>query len=117
MAVAIIGGTIISTLLTLLVVPSFYDSIEIARERRRLKFRARAALRQSGRGVPGHARRERWATLLFLRFFYRVVRCGDGTQHAGGASRGARRATRWITGAGRLCRASQALAAREIPAR
>jgi HAE1 family hydrophobic/amphiphilic exporter-1 len=31
MAVAIIGGTITSTLLTLLVIPSFYDSIEIAR--------------------------------------------------------------------------------------
>jgi HAE1 family hydrophobic/amphiphilic exporter-1 len=33
MAVAIIGGTITSTLLTLLVIPSFYDSIEIWRER------------------------------------------------------------------------------------
>ncbi len=32
MAVAIIGGTITSTLLTLLVVPSFYDSIELRRE-------------------------------------------------------------------------------------
>ncbi len=57
MAVAIIGGTIVSTMLTLLVVPSFYDSIEIARERAGLKFRARAALRQSGRRVPDHARR------------------------------------------------------------
>jgi HAE1 family hydrophobic/amphiphilic exporter-1 len=33
MAVAIIGGIITSTLLTLLVVPTFYDSIELARER------------------------------------------------------------------------------------
>ncbi|MDE2081749.1 MAG: efflux RND transporter permease subunit [Burkholderiales bacterium] len=33
MAVAIIGGTITSTLLTLLVIPSFYDSIETARDR------------------------------------------------------------------------------------
>jgi HAE1 family hydrophobic/amphiphilic exporter-1 len=33
MAVAIIGGTITSTLLTLLVIPSFYDSIEIWRDR------------------------------------------------------------------------------------
>jgi HAE1 family hydrophobic/amphiphilic exporter-1 len=33
MAVAIIGGTITSTLLTLLVVPTFYDSIELARDR------------------------------------------------------------------------------------
>ncbi len=32
LAIAIIGGTITSTLLTLLVVPTFYDSIEIARE-------------------------------------------------------------------------------------
>ena len=73
MAVAIIGGTVVSTMLTLLVVPSFYDSIEIASERRRLKFRARAAL-----GNPVVAflvtLGERWATILFLRFFYRVVR-------------------------------------------
>jgi HAE1 family hydrophobic/amphiphilic exporter-1 len=47
MAVAIIGGTIVSTLLTLLVVPSFYDSIEIARERAALKYHARAALGNS----------------------------------------------------------------------
>jgi hydrophobic/amphiphilic exporter-1 (mainly G- bacteria), HAE1 family len=33
MAVAIIGGTITSTLLTLLVIPSFYDSIEIWRDK------------------------------------------------------------------------------------
>jgi len=32
MATAIIGGTITSTILTLLVVPSFYDSIELTRE-------------------------------------------------------------------------------------
>ena len=43
MAVAIIGGTVVSTMLTLLVVPSFYDSIEIARERAALKFHARGA--------------------------------------------------------------------------
>jgi HAE1 family hydrophobic/amphiphilic exporter-1 len=43
MAVAIIGGTITSTLLTLLVIPSFYDSIEIARDRAVAKFRRRAA--------------------------------------------------------------------------
>jgi HAE1 family hydrophobic/amphiphilic exporter-1 len=42
MAVAIIGGTITSTLLTLLVVPTFYDSIEIARDRAVAKFRRRA---------------------------------------------------------------------------
>jgi HAE1 family hydrophobic/amphiphilic exporter-1 len=42
MAVAIIGGTITSTLLTLLVVPTFYDSIEIAKDRAQAKFRRRA---------------------------------------------------------------------------
>jgi len=44
MAVAIIGGTIVSTLLTLLVVPSFYDSIEIASDRASAKMHARADL-------------------------------------------------------------------------
>ncbi len=41
MAVAIIGGVITSTLLTLLVIPSFYDSIETARDRAVAKFKAR----------------------------------------------------------------------------
>jgi HAE1 family hydrophobic/amphiphilic exporter-1 len=41
MAIAIIGGTITSTILTLLVVPTFYDSIEIARDRAFAKFHAR----------------------------------------------------------------------------
>jgi HAE1 family hydrophobic/amphiphilic exporter-1 len=41
MAIAIIGGTITSTILTLLVVPTFYDSIEIARDRAIAKFHAR----------------------------------------------------------------------------
>ncbi|MES2069409.1 MAG: efflux RND transporter permease subunit [Pseudomonadota bacterium] len=42
LAVAIIGGTITSTILTLLVVPTFYDSIEITRDRAIAKFRRRA---------------------------------------------------------------------------
>ena len=42
MAVAIIGGTITSTLLTLLVIPSFYDSIEVSRDRMVAKFKQRA---------------------------------------------------------------------------
>ena len=41
-ACAIIGGTITSTLLTLLVVPTFYDSIEIARDRMVAKYGRRA---------------------------------------------------------------------------
>ena len=73
LAVAIIGGTITSTLLTLLVVPTFYDSIEIAHDRMLAKFRRRA---------------ERWnvllafvttlvealLTLLLLRLIYRSLR-------------------------------------------
>jgi HAE1 family hydrophobic/amphiphilic exporter-1 len=43
MAVAIIGGVITSTLLTLLVVPTFYDSIEISRDRAIAKFHRRNA--------------------------------------------------------------------------
>jgi HAE1 family hydrophobic/amphiphilic exporter-1 len=43
MAVAIIGGIITSTILTLLVIPTFYDSIEIARDRAVAKFHAREA--------------------------------------------------------------------------
>ncbi len=42
LAIAIIGGTITSTLLTLLVVPTFYDSIEIARDRMIAKYGRRA---------------------------------------------------------------------------
>jgi HAE1 family hydrophobic/amphiphilic exporter-1 len=45
MAIAIIGGTITSTFLTLLVVPAFYDSIEIARDRMLAKFRRRSETR------------------------------------------------------------------------
>ncbi|MCA0174918.1 MAG: efflux RND transporter permease subunit [Proteobacteria bacterium] len=43
MAVAIIGGVITSTLLTLLVIPSFYDSIETSRDRMLAKFHRRDA--------------------------------------------------------------------------
>jgi hypothetical protein len=73
MAVAIIGGTVVSTMLTLLVVPSFYDSIEIARERAGIKFRARAAYRNPFVAFLLTAG-EVIATLYFFRFFYRVVR-------------------------------------------
>jgi len=77
MAVAIIGGVITSTLLTLLVIPSFYDSIEIARDRALAKF---------------HARSERWnpfyafvvtfveglLTLLLLRAVWRLIKRAFG---------------------------------------
>jgi len=42
LAIAIIGGTVTSTILTLLVVPSFYDSIELARDRFVAKVHIRA---------------------------------------------------------------------------
>ena len=42
MAVTIIGGTITSTLLTLLVIPCFYDSIEMMAVRFGMKFRSRS---------------------------------------------------------------------------
>ena len=57
MAVAIIGGTITSTLLTLLVVPTFYDSIEISRDRAFAKFRRRARTLEPLLRVRRHARR------------------------------------------------------------
>jgi len=73
MAVAIIGGTITSTLLTLLVVPTFYDSIEITRDSMVAKFKYRE---------------ERWNTavafvltfveailaLTFVRLVYRLLK-------------------------------------------
>jgi HAE1 family hydrophobic/amphiphilic exporter-1 len=40
MATAIIGGTITSTILTLLIIPSFYDSIELTREAWARRFQA-----------------------------------------------------------------------------
>ncbi len=59
MAIAIIGGTITSTLLTLLVVPTFYDSIEIAKDRMIAKF---------------HRRDERWgAALAFVLTFVEAI--------------------------------------------
>jgi HAE1 family hydrophobic/amphiphilic exporter-1 len=72
MAVAIIGGTITSTMLTLLVVPTFYDSIEIARDRAIAKFRRRAE-----RWNPALAFAativEAFLALLLVRFAYRTV--------------------------------------------
>jgi hypothetical protein len=79
MAVAIIGGTIVSTMLTLLVVPSFYDSIEIARERAGHKFRARTAYLNPALAFL-ITFGEVLATLYCLRFFWRVVRALVGIQ-------------------------------------
>jgi hypothetical protein len=73
MAVAIIGGTITSTLLTLLVVPTFYDSIEIARDRAFAKFRRRA-LRSNPLVAFLATLAEAFLTLIFVRFLYRAVK-------------------------------------------
>src|SRR5207253_2142208 len=75
MAVAIIGGTITSTLLTLLVVPTFYDSIEIARDRAIAKFRGRA-LRWNPFLAFVTTLGEAFMTLLGLRWIYRTARRG-----------------------------------------
>lgn len=80
MAVAIIGGTITSTLLTLLVVPTFYDSIEIARDRAVAKFNARAG-RWNALTAFLVTLFEAILTLVFVRFVYRLLR----TRSAGSA--------------------------------
>jgi HAE1 family hydrophobic/amphiphilic exporter-1 len=73
MAVAIIGGTITSTLLTLLVIPSFYDSIEIWRDRAVAKYRRRE---QRWHAAPAFVLTlfEAIATVLMLRFLWRSAR-------------------------------------------
>ena len=77
MAVAIIGGTITSTLLTLLVVPTFYDSIEISRERAVAKYQARA-----GRMNPFVAFlttfSEAILAILLVRWLYRLLKNRGG---------------------------------------
>ena len=72
LAIAIIGGTITSTLLTLLVVPTFYDSIEIARESMMQKMRVRMSRYPA---IVGFAMTmlEALCTLLLLRFAYRML--------------------------------------------
>jgi HAE1 family hydrophobic/amphiphilic exporter-1 len=72
MAVAIIGGTITSTILTLLVVPSFYDSIEIARDKAVAKFRSRVP-RFTMVGAFVLTLIEAILTLLMVRFVFRLL--------------------------------------------
>jgi HAE1 family hydrophobic/amphiphilic exporter-1 len=70
MAVAIIGGTITSTLLTLLVVPTIYDSIEISRDRAIAKFRRRAQRRNPAVAFV-LTLGEAFLTLFGIRWLYR----------------------------------------------
>jgi HAE1 family hydrophobic/amphiphilic exporter-1 len=72
MAVSIIGGTITSTLLTLLVVPTFYDSIEIARDRAKAKYRRREA-RWNAFVAFVLTFIEALLTLMLVRFVYRML--------------------------------------------
>jgi HAE1 family hydrophobic/amphiphilic exporter-1 len=73
MAIAIIGGTITSTILTLLVVPTFYDSIEISRDRAVAKFHAREA-RMNSFSAFVVTLVEAILTLLMLRLAYRLAK-------------------------------------------
>jgi len=78
MAVAIIGGTITSTLLTLLVTPSFYDSIEITREQAVANFHAREARMNPFLAFIATFG-EVIATLLFVRWLYRLLKRLQGS--------------------------------------
>jgi multidrug efflux pump subunit AcrB len=71
LAIAIIGGTITSTLLTLLVVPTFYDSIEIAKDRMMDKMHAWHPL-SSVAGIYRHHAGS-FFTLTFVRLIYRSL--------------------------------------------
>ena len=73
MAIAIISGTITSTILTLLVVPTFYDSIEIARDRAIAKFHVREA---RGNAFVAFVLTffEALLALLLIRLIYRLLK-------------------------------------------
>ena len=75
MAVAIIGGTITSTFLTLLMVPSFYDSIEIKRDSFMVKFRRREQ-RWTTAGAVVAGLVEFVLFLTMIRFVYRSLVSG-----------------------------------------
>ena len=72
LAVAIIGGTITSTILTLLVIPSFYDSIELTRDHLFAKFRRRSQARNVAWAVLVTGL-EIVATLMMLRLVWRTT--------------------------------------------
>ena len=79
LAIAIIGGTLTATMLTLLVVPAFYDSIEIARDRMVAKFRRRMAQRNPAVAFALTAA-EALAALLMLRWLYRALMSRMGSR-------------------------------------
>jgi hydrophobic/amphiphilic exporter-1 (mainly G- bacteria), HAE1 family len=85
MAVAIIGGTITSTLLTLLVIPSFYDSIENSRDRAIAKFHAREA-RSNAFAAFAVTLLEAVLTLLGVRWLWRLLGSGLARLRGGRAA-------------------------------
>jgi HAE1 family hydrophobic/amphiphilic exporter-1 len=72
MAIAIIGGTITSTFLTLLMVPTFYDSIEINKDRAIAKFQRRAE-RWSAAPALLVTLVEALLTIVFARWVFRMI--------------------------------------------
>jgi hydrophobe/amphiphile efflux-1 (HAE1) family protein len=72
LAIAIIGGTITSTMLTLLVVPTFYDSIEIAKDRMIAKFHRRVVRFTA---LPAFVMTfvEALLTIVMVRFVFRMI--------------------------------------------
>jgi hydrophobe/amphiphile efflux-1 (HAE1) family protein len=72
LAISIIGGTITSTMLTLLVVPTFYDSIEIARDRMSAKFHRRVVRFTA---LPAFVMTfvEAILTIVLVRFVFRMI--------------------------------------------
>jgi len=77
MAVSIIGGTITSTLLTLLIIPCIYDSIEISRDGAIAKFHRRAERLPAGVAMV-MTLVEAMLTIVFMRFAWRMVMAGVG---------------------------------------
>jgi HAE1 family hydrophobic/amphiphilic exporter-1 len=73
MAVAIIGGVVTSTFLTLLVIPTFYDSIEVSRERMLAKFHRRVPRRGALLAFL-QTFAEALLTLVFIRMIFRGLR-------------------------------------------
>ena len=82
MAVTIIGGTITSTMLTLLVIPCFYDSIEMMRERMLMRL-SRRAERFTAAGAVALTVLEFLAFLTGLRFVWRAGRRAFGLPTGG----------------------------------
>ena len=77
LAVAIISGTNTSTTLTLLMIPTFYDNIEIAHDKLVKKFNRYQTER--GTSISGvMIDTEAILTLIFVRFIYRLIKRGRG---------------------------------------